>query len=1244
MKKRLLSIFAMASVAFAVQAGVGDDLTAKYLKNADFSADEPVQMGICTYAKDMPGNNTELYGMQPVTGWTEIVPTDNVYRSGEDKNLDTRASGIFELGKQSKADYTGNNEDTDLIWLGGTAFVTPAPTEGITEGKVLGMVAVWGGTVQYTQEVTLPAGAYTIEIPVFNSGGTGSASSSVFGFIAEDGTKYVADNKTWTEQTWETMTIDFLLNEETTGVISLGYTGPAGSGSMPHLYIAGVKILQGDDSAIKKAEVDKLKEDLLPLLEAGDELGVDTSNGWAVYNNDNATLEEVQAAIEAQKELNDKGMTDFTDFFINNAHFALGTPLDAGVCTYDYDMEKNSTKYYGMQPIQDWIASNPSTNTVESVNNGRASGLFAVGSGEEVWLGSVGDVVPATKANGSTEGNVFGFISVWSAKSNYTQVVTLPAGSYTITIPTYNERGTVAVAKNLCGFIADDGTEYLATTTTFPVGKWSNETIKFRLEEETSGVITIGYTAADAGSGSMPHLFIDEFTLMYNGVSDISPSLLALNGAVRNGENYLDMDAACESALKDVLDDAVSAGKDLKDAGSSDDAANTAAATAINEAIAALKASMDTYAKFLAFIEGPLTAAVDKYDGSDLSQLSDDLADDRDEYTSKYEEGGYTTAEIEEIMNGFNGRIVAAVTEAMAVAATDGKEHNLDISCLFTNLDFANSTVTGWQNETGTSAFLSRVQTAEVWNQANFNVYQTLTNMPAGAYELQANGFYRSADNATNYAQYESNEVAAKAYIYAGGNKKLMHNVAEYAVSEQDDYHEAAAVEGSLYVPNSNASAHYVFYDQNEGSNSVVTALVEDGDLTIGVKGENLESNAWVVWGACTVIYKGTVGMNNALYEQVMAMVEEAQDLSDAAALVTEAENKINDALNAADACSETSSIETLTAAIKALDEAMAYTKESSKKVNELNSLIVIYNEYLMGEVESSEETFGDWLADAQTKCEEGGFKSNEDVQAYIDELPARFTKFVQYDALSTATLDEPADISKAILNAGFEGIASESGNAQYWSYTMDGGSAGYANGIYENYNSTSFDIHQTVKGLEPGYYRVRVQSFYRSGGNQANADSVAVDSANVVTFYANTVEKVVNNQLENGTNGELYGVGDEPAITVGENTSYYVPNNREALAAQFDADLYWNELDVQVGEDGVLTIGLKKEKHVDMDWCPFDNFRLLYLGKTAPTGIEGVEIENVLVSNGKIYDLSGRQVSKAQRGVYVINGRKVVK
>ena len=42
---------------------------------------------------------------------------------------------------------------------------------------------------------------------------------------------------------------------------------------------------------------------------------------------------------------------------------------------------------------------------------------------------------------------------------------------------------------------------------------------------------------------------------------------------------------------------------------------------------------------------------------------------------------------------------------------------------------------------------------------------------------------------------------------------------------------------------------------------------------------------------------------------------------------------------------------------------------------------------------------------------------------------------------------------------------------------------------------------------------------------------------------------------------------------------------------------------------------------------------------ETAIESIEGAEVENAVV-----YDLSGRRVQKAQKGLYIVNGKKVVK
>lgn len=1248
MKKRLLSILAMASVTLCMQAKVGDDITSKYLKNADFTADAVMDNGICTYGKDMGANGTVYFGMQPITGWTASNPTTNEFVA-DNGELDGRASGIFAVGKQTVDEITGNEDDFEKqLFLGGKGYFAPVITsDGSAEGKVFGLVSVWGLAAKYSQEVTFPAGAYTIQMPIYNgnSGNTAAISASYFGFIAEDGTSYVVADGTWVEGEWVTAEVSFILKEETKGAICLGYNGPGGSSAMPHLFVDYVKILEADPAPIIKAEVDALKEaELLPLIEEGEKVGASVSASKAVYDDPNATMEQVLKAIEDQKKLNESSVTDLTDFFLNNAHFAQGTPLDAGVCTYDYDMVKNATKYYGMQPIPYWIGNAPSkvdaegNNVEEGVNNARAAGLFAVGSPAEVWLGSKGDVAPATKADGSTEGNVFGFISVWSAESYYYQNVTLPAGSYTIHIPTYNERGTVAVAKNQCGFVAEDGTEYLATTTTFPVGVWKTEVIEFELDEETSGQIRIGYTAANKGSADMPHLFIDEFTITYNGLLDIKPSLLALQGAVRAGDAI--ESEGYEAALYTELESALQKGQALVDAKSEDDDKNTAAATEINTLIGQIRTSQAAYVKLEALVESMFADSEKFIENEDLSTLGEQIDKLAAEYDDGFKAGAYSATEIEKMMADYKSLVSEGIKTALDAAVAAGGEHNIDITMLFPdkNLDYANSNVNGWANETGTSAFLSRVQTAEVWNQAAFNVHQTLENLPAGVYEISMNGYYRTAANADNYPAWLNEEVNGKAYLYAGLNQVLMHNVAEYAVSE-DDGHHSADVDGMRFS-NSNDDAHYAFYEQNEAVNTVTTALVEAGDLTIGVKAVDLEDNAWVVWGAFTVTYKGTVGTEDALNEQIKNLQADALTLYDNefVNLVNKAGDDLGTAISAGDEALD-AGVDAKTAAIKGLEDAIAYASKCEATLQKwMDTRTTFENIMSNTEIESSDEKLNVLLQ----QDPEDGAETLEEVEKIIAEFPEAWSAYVcGQDGMESATEDEPVDVTEAILNNSFEGVTNEDAHGEFWTATA--GSFGYQFGIYENYNGATFDINQTLVNMTPGYYKVRVQGMYRAGTNQTNADTYGQDSTQNVMLYANGYEKAICNQLDNGLNGEKLGVGDEPTITYGENTAYAVPNNREALQAYFEQDLYWNEVVCEVGEDGILKLGLRKNIHIETDWAPFDNFQLFYLGATTPTAVESIAVESLPVKGG-IYDLTGRQVSKAVKGLYIINGKKVIK
>ena len=231
----------------------------------------------------------------------------------------------------------------------------------------------------------------------------------------------------------------------------------------------------------------------------------------------------------------------------SNLDFEEGAPVagdDAGICTYAKDVAANNTTLSGMQEVPSWTFGNEN-------GDARAAGLFAYGS--DKFLGGSGFNVPAAgpvaaepeagarrlvvKAGEANQ--ALGVVSVWSAKTSYEQNVTLPAGNYVLTIPYYNAGGTGNIAKNLIGFIANDGTEYLSTAANFgKVGEWVNEVVTFTLTEQTNGKLSLGYTATNSGSGAMPHLFFDKVDI--TTVSDADLARADLEAAIVAAELQLE--------------------------------------------------------------------------------------------------------------------------------------------------------------------------------------------------------------------------------------------------------------------------------------------------------------------------------------------------------------------------------------------------------------------------------------------------------------------------------------------------------------------------------------------------------------------------------------------------------------------------------------------------------------------------------------------------------------------------------
>lgn len=205
------------------------------IANASFDANPADVITVTTqgYQRNIPDGSDQITGLQPVTGWTAGTQTES------DPGY---VGGVFAYGSENLL----NNK---------VAAPATAP-EGSESPSALGLAAVWGGYAHYTQSVTAPAGDYKLSYAVYNGANTGAVTKNLFGFVADNGTEYLSDVKSFTVGEWATYDVTFTLAEETTGKISVGFIGSGGSGNAPHLFVDNVKLekVAGVEVALKELE------------------------------------------------------------------------------------------------------------------------------------------------------------------------------------------------------------------------------------------------------------------------------------------------------------------------------------------------------------------------------------------------------------------------------------------------------------------------------------------------------------------------------------------------------------------------------------------------------------------------------------------------------------------------------------------------------------------------------------------------------------------------------------------------------------------------------------------------------------------------------------------------------------------------------------------------------------------------------------------------------------------------------
>ena len=248
---------------------------------------------------------------------------------------------------------------------------------------------------------------------------------------------------------------------------------------------------------------------------------------------------------------------------------------------------------------------------------------------------------------------------------------------------------------------------------------------------------------------------------------------------------------------------------------------------------------------------------------------------------------------------------------------------------------------------------------------------------------------------------------------------------------------------------------------------------------------------------------------------------------------------------------------------------------------------------------------------------------------------------------IADAANDAPVDVSYLIKNASLnrqdgydmwdKQCVGGNGGARVSTIT-DGNGDRAADYAWEYFEPESFSFMQTVENLPAGIYEVSVQGFFRNGngGAQAAAVNNGEELKQLAVFVANDKEELLPNIAS--VMSKVPGIGDLQTCDLGE-----FPNMPQSAIEYFETGYYKTTVRVTVGEDGKLTLGVKKDTREQMgDWVVFDNFRLTYFNaEGVVTGI--IDTTSHLPLSTDYYNLQGQKVTVPVKGLYIVNGKKVV-
>ena len=572
------------------------------------------------------------------------------------------------------------------------------------------------------------------------------------------------------------------------------------------------------------------------------------------------------------------------------------------------------------------------------------------------------------------------------------------------------------------------------------------------------------------------------------------------------------------------------------------------------------------------------------------------------------------------------------------------EEINEDMTSRLKNPSFEKGT-TGWTIEAANGGNVGIGGTTgnrcfEAWNNIQFDIWQEVTDLPKGVYEIKVQGFFRylRGDNAWNAYQKAEGKINVPTYVYMNNSGTPFKNVFDESVPAgqiySGDYY--VSPDKKTWYPNDMATSAQAF-SKDMYQQSAYGLVSGDGDvLRIGVKGNTNQGNdSWAIWDNFQLIYHGFQA--NAIEPVLGKAIEDAKNT-----LSQMMGKRVYDNLNNAIALAEEAYYGTDGEAMfSMLEQLYDFQQDAQTSIGNfvwlteaLDLLDWDINNYHVAsatDIARARRFYNTTLANA---LKHGYDDTDLD---YLHEQVAAMRALVRMPKdMDKATAQNPVECTSILINPSFEKDGAN---------TIDGwrghGVAHYGNDQFQmsalaiEFYMSEFDFFQEYGGLPNGYYRLTVPAFYRYGSIQDDytAYKNGNQPQNAYIYMSNGMRtEVTPMHLESDGGAEArQGYGTEVRNGAGR----WVPNDMVSSVYYFGQGHYLNECVIKV-DAGYLKVGASKTGVYQYDWVMLDDFRLYYYGNDDPTAIAPTMAVKQPTQQ-QHFNLSGQQVGDNQKGLQIV-------